>query len=62
MTDYLKRLIGLSPWSRMHRKAFLLGFEEGMRVGAEATITLINSGVTFGDVNDYIGREGRTIN
>jgi hypothetical protein len=61
MTDYLKRLIGLSPWSRMHRKAFLLGFEEGMRVGE---LNNIQSAVAF--ITDYERRietgEGRTIN
>jgi hypothetical protein len=68
MTDYLKRLIGLSPWSRMHRKAaqegFAIGMEEGMRIGASVAAGMIISGfATPEDFKDFHHPpQGRTIN
>lgn len=38
-----KRLIGLSPWARMHRRAFLLGFQEGLDAAAKVNAVIVGN-------------------
>jgi hypothetical protein len=42
MTEWLKRLIGLSPWSRIHREAFVKGYLTGFDAGVQVATQSMN--------------------
>ncbi len=69
MTKYarrwLKRLLGLTPWARMHRKAFLQGFEEGLKVAGQLQSVIVGAdgeSFSFGLAEQRYGPHGQPLN